>query len=53
MLTVSVVALIACGAFVMDVGAWLQGHRATQTVADASALAGAQICPWTRALRRR
>ena len=42
MLTVSVVALIACGAFVMDVGAWLQGHRATQAVADASALAGAQ-----------
>jgi hypothetical protein len=45
MLTVSVVALIACGAFVMDVGAWLQGHRATQAVADASALAGAQALP--------
>jgi hypothetical protein len=45
MLAVSVVALIACGAFVMDVGAWLQGHRATQAVADASALAGAQALP--------
>ena len=45
MLTVSVVALIACGAFVMDVGAWIQGHRATQAVADASALAGAQALP--------
>jgi hypothetical protein len=45
MLAVSAVALIACGAFVMDVGAWLQGHRATQAVADASALAGAQALP--------
>jgi Flp pilus assembly protein TadG len=45
MLTVSVVALIACGAFVMDVGAWSQGHRATQAAADASALAGAQVLP--------
>ena len=45
MLAVSVVALIACGAFVMDVGAWMQGHRATQAVADASALAGAQALP--------
>jgi hypothetical protein len=46
MLAVSTVALIACGAFVMDVGAWIQGHRATQTVADASALAGAQALPY-------
>ena len=45
LLTVSVVGLIACGAFVMDVGAWIQGHRATQAVADASALAGAQALP--------
>ena len=45
MLTVSVVALIACGAFVMDVGAWIQGHRTAQAVADASALAGAQALP--------
>jgi len=45
MLAVSVVALIACGAFVMDVGAWMQGHRATQAVADAAALAGAQALP--------
>jgi hypothetical protein len=45
LLAVSMVALIACGAFVMDVGAWIQGHRATQAVADASALAGAQALP--------
>jgi hypothetical protein len=44
-LAVSIVALCAMGAFVMDVGAWLQGHRATQAVADASALAGAQALP--------
>ena len=45
MMAVSIVALCAMGAFVMDVGAWLQGHRATQAVADASALAGAQALP--------
>ena len=39
MLAVSIVALIAAGAFVMDVGSWFQSHRATQSVADASALA--------------
>jgi hypothetical protein len=49
MLAVSVVALVACGAFVMDVGAWIQGHRATQAVADASALSGAQALPFDTA----
>ena len=42
---VSAVALIAMGAFAMDVGAWIRTHRATQSVADASALAGAQALP--------
>jgi hypothetical protein len=45
MLAVSVVALCAMGAFVMDVGSWFQAHRATQAAADASALAGAQALP--------
>jgi Putative Flp pilus-assembly TadE/G-like len=45
LLAVSIVALTAAGAFVMDIGAWFQSHRATQSVADASALAGAQALP--------
>lgn len=45
LLAVSIVALTACGAFVMDVGIWMQSHRATQSVADAAALAGAQELP--------
>jgi Putative Flp pilus-assembly TadE/G-like len=44
-LAVSIVALCAMGAFVMDVGAWMRTHRATQSVADASALAAAQKLP--------
>jgi len=44
-LAVSAVALIAMGAFVMDVGAWIRAHRATQSAADASALAAAQALP--------
>ena len=42
---VSIVAMIGMGAFVMDVGAWIRTHRATQAVADASALAAAQKLP--------
>ena len=42
---VSIVAMCACGAFVMDVGAWYRAQRATQTAADAAALAGAQQLP--------
>ena len=45
LLAVSVVAMCAAGAFVMDVGSWMRAHRATQAVADASALAGAQKLP--------
>jgi Flp pilus assembly protein TadG len=44
-MAVSIVALCAMGAFVMDVGSWFRAHRATQTVADAAALAGAQKLP--------
>jgi hypothetical protein len=50
MLAVTIVALIAAGAFVMDVGAWFQAHRATQSVADASALAGGQELPASSSL---
>ena len=42
---VSIVAMCACGAFVMDVGAWYRAQRATQSAADAAALAGAQKLP--------
>jgi Flp pilus assembly protein TadG len=45
LLAVSIVALTAAGAFVMDVGSWFRAHRATQSVADASALAAAQKLP--------
>lgn len=45
LLAVSIVALCAMGAFVMDVGGWIRTHRATQSVADASALAAAQKLP--------
>ena len=45
MLAVSIIALCAMGAFVMDVGSWFRAHRATQSVADAAALAGAQKLP--------
>jgi Flp pilus assembly protein TadG len=45
LLAVSIVALCGMGAFVMDVGAWIRPHRATQAVADASALAAAQKLP--------
>jgi hypothetical protein len=44
-MAVSIVALCAMGAFVMDVGSWFQAHRATQTVSDSAALAGAQKLP--------
>ncbi len=42
---VSIVAMCACGAFVMDVGSWFRAQRATQSVSDAAALAGAQELP--------
>ncbi len=45
MMAVSIVALCAMGAFVLDVGSWFRTHRAMQTVADSAALAGAQKLP--------
>jgi len=42
---VIIVSLLAMSAFVLDVGAWFREHRRTQQVADASALAGAQVLP--------
>jgi Putative Flp pilus-assembly TadE/G-like len=45
LLAVSIVAICAMGAFVMDVGSWFRAHRATQSVSDAAALAGAQKLP--------
>lgn len=45
LMAVSIVALVAMGAFVMDVGSWFRAQRATQTVSDAAALAGAQKLP--------
>jgi len=40
---ISMVALIAMTAFVLDVGSWFRADRQLQTVADAAALAGAQF----------
>ena len=45
MVAIAIVGLIAMGSFVMDVGSWFRAHRATQTVSDAAALAGAQKLP--------
>ena len=45
LMAVSIVALCAMGAFVVDVGSWFRAHRATQSVADSAALAGAQKLP--------
>jgi Flp pilus assembly protein TadG len=44
-MAVSIVALCAMGAFVVDAGSWFRAHRATQSVADSAALAGAQKLP--------
>lgn len=38
-------AAVAMAAFVLDVGSWFRVQRATQAVADAAALAGAQALP--------
>jgi len=42
---ISIVALIAMTAFVLDVGSWFRADRQLQSVADAAALAGAQELP--------
>ena len=40
--------LMGLSALVIDVGAWYRAHRAAQSTADASALAGAQALPDTQ-----
>ena len=39
--------LLGMAAAVIDVGAWYRAHRQTQSTADATALAGAQVLPHT------
>src|SRR5262245_65744440 len=41
------VVLLGFAALVVDVGSWYRAHRAAQSQADASALAGAQALPDT------
>jgi hypothetical protein len=42
---ISLVAMLAIAAFVLDVGSWFRADRNLQSVADAAALAGAQALP--------
>ncbi|HEX8855213.1 MAG TPA: Rv3654c family TadE-like protein, partial [Thermoleophilaceae bacterium] len=42
---VFLVVLLAMGALVLDIGSWFRADRATQSTADAAALAGAQALP--------
>lgn len=44
---VFMVVLLGFAAMVIDVGSWYRAHRATQSTADAAALAGAQVLPDT------
>jgi hypothetical protein len=44
-IAVGIVALLAMGAFVVDVGGAYETHRQTQAAADASALGAAQLLP--------
>jgi hypothetical protein len=46
---VFMVVLLGFAALVVDVGSWYRAHRAAQSTADASALAGAQVLPDTAA----
>jgi Flp pilus assembly protein TadG len=46
---VFLVVLLGFAALVIDVGSWYRAHRAAQSTADASALAGAQVLPDTAA----
>jgi Flp pilus assembly protein TadG len=46
---VMLVVLLGMGALVLDLGAWYRADRATQSAADAAALAGAQALPSTPA----
>jgi hypothetical protein len=45
MAAISLVALVAMTAFVLDIGSWFRADRQLQVVADAAALAGAQALP--------
>jgi hypothetical protein len=42
---IGLVALLAMTAFVLDVGSWFRADRNLQSIADAAALAGAQVLP--------
>ncbi len=43
---VFLVVLIGMAALVLDIGSWYRADRATQSTADAAALAGAQVLPY-------
>src|SRR5262249_50118485 len=45
LVAVVMVAILGMAAFVIDVGSWFRQQRATQSVVDAAALAGAQALP--------
>ena len=45
LVAVGMVALVGMAAFVVDVGGWFRQQRATQSIVDAAALAGAQALP--------
>jgi hypothetical protein len=46
---VFLVVLLGMGALVLDIGSWYRADRATQSTADAAALAGAQALPYNPA----
>jgi Flp pilus assembly protein TadG len=48
---VFLVVLLGMGALVLDIGSWYRADRATQSTADAAALAGAQALPDTNQAR--
>ena len=43
---VFLVVLLGMAALVLDIGSWYRADRATQSTADAAALAGAQALPY-------
>jgi hypothetical protein len=45
MVVITIIPLLAVGGFVIDLGSWFQAHRQQQSIADASALAGAGNLP--------
>ena len=50
---VFLVVLLGMAALVLDIGSWYRADRATQSAADAAALAGAQALPVQPVQRRR